>query len=89
MTINSPARFTMWIGPVFCSRIPSMREGRSQGGEIPNAGGNWGHPPIDTSQDCVLSAFGLGGELGTPTDRHLTGLCSIGFWLENYQRQAN
>ncbi len=26
LTINSPARFTMWIGPVFCSRIPSVGE---------------------------------------------------------------
>jgi hypothetical protein len=30
-----------------------------------------------------------GRKLGTPTDRNLIGLCSVGFWLENYQRQAN
>ena len=47
---------------------------------------------VNANVDLKLALFTeemVERKLGTPTDRNLIGLCSVGFWLENYQQQAN
>ena len=61
-----------------------LHERRSpQGGDSPS-------DELRLDRDAVnCSNCESGRKSGTPTDRNLSGLCSVGFWLENYQRQAN